>query len=202
MCGQFDIQAQLAFLDDFLGIKAPALPPLPRRAVPSSGAPIIIESPETHALEVIPARFGLVPSWYSGELKAWKATTFNARIEEADSKPVFKGAWRYRHALIPAEAFYEWSGPKTDRRRWRITRADNTPLMFAGLWEEAYLAEGELWSFAILTRAAGPAMQAIHPREPVILPPESWRNWLRLAPVDTASPAPLRLDEETLGSLL
>jgi putative SOS response-associated peptidase YedK len=202
MCGQFDTLAQLAFLQELLGLKPTALPALPRRVAPSAGAAIVVENPESRAFEVMPARFGLIPSWYRGALKDWKAATFNARVEEADAKPAFKGAWRYRRALVPAEAFYEWSGPKTDRRRYRVTRADNQPLMLAGLWEEAYLSEGELWSFAILTRPAGEDMARIHDREPVILSPQSWAAWLRREPVDLRQTAPLGVAEETLGSLL
>jgi putative SOS response-associated peptidase YedK len=202
MCGQFDSLAQLAFLQELLGVK-PSIPPvLPRRVAPSAGAAIVVENPESRAFEVMSARFGLVPSWYRGALKDWKAATFNARVEDAHIKPAFKGAWRYRHALIPAEAFYEWSGPKTDRRRYRVTRADNSPLMLAGVWEEAYLAEGELWSFAVLTRPAGPDMTRIHDREPVILSPQSWAPWLRREAVDLGQSAPLGVSEETLGSLL
>jgi putative SOS response-associated peptidase YedK len=202
MCGQFDTLAQLAFLQELLGLKPTALPALPRRVAPSAGTAIVVENPESRAFEVMPARFGLIPSWYRGALKDWKAATFNARVEEADAKPAFKGAWRYRRALVPAEAFYEWSGPKTDRRRYRVTRADNQPLMLAGLWEEAYLSEGELWSFAILTRPAGEDMARIHDREPVILSPQSWAAWLRREPVDLRQTAPLGVAEETLGSLL
>lgn len=202
MCGQFDSLAQLAFLQDLLGVKPSALPVLPRRVAPSAGAAIVVENPESRAFEVMPARFGLVPAWYRGALKDWKAATFNARVEEANLKPAFKGAWRYRHALVPAEAFYEWSGPKTDRRRFRVTRADGQPLMLAGLWEEAYLSEGELWSFAVLTRPASGDMMRIHDREPVILSPQSWAAWLRREAVDLGRPAPLGVCEETLGNLL
>ena len=86
MCGQFDALAQLAFLETLPGVKPAALPPLPRRVAPSAGAAIVIENPESRAFEALPARFGLVPSWYRGSLKDWKAATFNARVEEAAEK--------------------------------------------------------------------------------------------------------------------
>ena len=69
MCGQFDALAQLAFLETLPGVKPAALPPLPRRVAPSAGAAIVIENPENRAFEALPARFGLVPSWYRGSLK-------------------------------------------------------------------------------------------------------------------------------------
>ncbi len=197
MCGHFDTLTRLSqMMADSFGRSVPE-PPVRDTIAPSLGAPIIIENPETRRIEVLEARFGLVPAWYRGSLKDWKATTFNARLDTVTEKRVFKGAWTYRHAIVPTEAFYEWSGPKSARNKWRVTRGDNQPLAFAGLWEEAYLAEGELWSFTILTREAGRDMAAIHPREPVVLTPDQWEAWLRRKPVDLTTPSPLRLHRET-----
>ena len=161
MCGQFEALLYLSFLKNTLH-----LPDLPdqveyghaAKVAPTDGAPIVIENPETGRLEVIPARFGLIPHWYSGSLKDWKASTFNARLDTVAEKPVFKGAWKYRHALVPADCFHEWSGTKNARQKWRITRSDNQPLAFAGLWDCASLLEGEIWSFTLLTRDAGSDM--------------------------------------------
>ena len=200
MCGQFEAALYLNYLKNTLHL--PDAPDQvefgqPSRVVPTGGAPIVIENPESGRLEVIPARFGLIPHWYSGALKDWKATTFNARLDTVTEKRVFQGAWKYRHAVVPADCFYEWSGEKNTRRKWRITRADNQPLAFAGLWDCANLAEGEIWSFTLLTRNAGRDMAPIHDREPVILAPDQWDDWLRRRPVDLAAPVSLRLQAET-----
>lgn len=200
MCGQFEAALYLNFLKHTLH-----LPDLPdqvefghaSRVVPTGGAPIVIENPENRRLEVIPARFGLIPHWYAGTLKDWKAATFNARLDTAAEKRVFQGAWKYRRAVVPADCFYEWSGEKHARRKWRITRNDNQPLAFAGLWDCASLAEGEIWSFALLTREAGYDMAAIHDREPVILASDQWDDWLRRRPVHLTTPVSLRLSAET-----
>jgi len=199
MCGQFEARPYLNFLKNTLH-----LPDLPdqvefghtSRVAPTDGAPIVIENPGTGRLEVIPARFGLIPHWYSGALKDWKASTFNARLDTAAEKPVFKGAWKYRHALVPADCFHEWSGAKNARQKWRITRGDNQPLAFAGLWDCANLLEGEIRSFTLLTRDAGADMSAIHDREPVVLHPDQWEPWLRRKPVDLTESAPLKLTVE------
>lgn len=195
MCGQYDALLYLTQLLMDIGIKPGRIEDSAReqRIAPTLGAPILIRSPETGSVEIIPARFGLIPHWYTKSVKDWKATTFNARLDTIADKPVFRGAWTYRHCIVPAEAFYEWSGPKNDRQKWRITRGDNQPLGFAGVWDCASLPEGEIWSFAILTRDAGPDMAGIHDREPVILPPDQWEDWLRLKPVGLRRPAPLML---------
>ncbi|MDV6332661.1 SOS response-associated peptidase [Asticcacaulis sp. 201] len=196
MCGHFEALLYLSFLKNTLGMTA-----LPddmdssetARIAPTVGAPIVVQNPETWELEIIPARFGLIPHWYRGALKDWKGTTFNARLDTIAQKPAFKGPWLYRHALVPAHCFYEWSGPKTAREKWRIARGDNQPLAFAGVWDCASLAEGDIWSFAIITRDAGDDMRAIHDREPVVLHPEQWEDWLRNRPVDLTRSAPLQV---------
>ena len=203
MCGQFEARLYLNFLKNTLH-----LPDMPdqmeygatAKVAPTDGAPIVIENPETGRLEVIPARFGLIPHWYSGSLKDWKASTFNARLDTVADKPVFKGAWKYRHALVPADCFHEWSGAKTARQKWRITRSDNQPLAFAGLWDCANLLEGEIWSFTLLTREAGPDMSVIHDREPVVLHPDQWESWLRRKPVDLAASVPFKLVAEAIAA--
>jgi putative SOS response-associated peptidase YedK len=144
-------------------------------------------------------RFGLVPLWYRKSIRDWTATTFNARVEEVDTKATFKGAWRYRRCVVPAEAFYEWSGPKGDRTKWRITRADNQPLAFAGIWDQADLLEGEVFSFSLLTRTAGPDMSAIHTREPIVLGSDHWEDWVRMRSVDLRVHTPFRLSRMDEG---
>ncbi|WP_443748176.1 SOS response-associated peptidase [Asticcacaulis solisilvae] len=191
MCGQFE--ASIRARQMLAEIDESQIVDLSDVVKPTLAAPILIANPETGKPEVAPMRFGLVPHWYRKAFKDWKATTFNARIEEADEKPAFKGAFRYRRAIVPAEAFYEWSGPKTARTKWRFTRADNAPLGFAGLWDEADCLEGGMFSFAILTRPAGEQMSAIHDREPIVLARDTWSDWIRLKPVDLTAPAPLRL---------
>lgn len=193
MCGQFEASVRakqvLAEIDESLVTDLQT----PDVIKPTLAAPILIAGPDTGKPEVAPMRFGLVPHWYRGYFKDWKATTFNARVEEADEKPAFKGAFRYRRAIVPAEAFYEWSGSKNARTKWRITRGDNEQLGFAGIWDEALCQEGEVFSFALLTRAAGDQMAVIHDREPIVLSRSLWSDWINLRPVDLAAPAPLRL---------
>ncbi len=190
MCGQFEALIFANKLMDEMRLEGPA----ERQVVkPTLGASCLIANPDHGGIEMATMRFGLVPLWYRKSIRDWTATTFNARLEEVDSKATFKGAWRYRRCIVPAEAFFEWSGPKTDRIKWRITRADNQPLAFAGIWDQADVLEGEMFSFSLLTRAAGTDMSAIHTREPVVLAPDHWEDWMRMRPVDLNASAPLRL---------
>ena len=192
MCAYFKALLALAALKSYAD-RVADLAPGPDTVAPTDGAPILIQNPDTGALEIIPARFGLVPHWYVKSIRDWKASTFNARLDSVATKPVFHGAWKYRRCVVPAEAFFEWSGPKSDRQKWRITRGDNHPLGFAGIWDCANTLEGELWSSASPTRDAGPDMRGIHEREPVVLHPDHWRDWVRMRPVDLDTRTALKL---------
>jgi putative SOS response-associated peptidase YedK len=197
MCGHFEARLYLHLLNARRESEKGEVQIVETRKVaPTIPAPILVHDSESGRSGVAEARFGLVPFWYHGAIREWKASTFNARVEEAPLKRAFQGPWKYRRCVVPADAFNEWSGPKNDRRKWRITRADNQPLAFAGLWDEAQCADGDVISFCILTRAAGGDMRAIHDREPVMLEPDVWESWMRTGQADLYKPVPLRLTEE------
>ncbi|MCA0919926.1 SOS response-associated peptidase [Pseudooceanicola nanhaiensis] len=147
--------------------------PIPRRFnVKPTQDVLLFAKPELVAYY---ARWWLVPSWHKGELKEWKATTFNARIEEAAQKPTFRAVWRHGRCLIPAGAYYEWTGEKGAKQPHVFSAAGNEEtLWFAGLasrWNE-------LLTCTILTRAANADVEAIHHRMPVILNAEERDAWL------------------------
>ncbi len=128
-------------------------------------------------------RFGLVPSW-AKDLSIG-ARTFNARAESVATKPAFRAAFKTRRILIPADAFYEWSHrPEELRQPYAFRRADEAPLAFAGLWElwrdRTRPEDEQIWvrSCTIITTAAGPDLQGLHDRQPVILEPDTFERWL------------------------
>lgn len=188
MCSRFDALEFLSFLKTIL-------PHLDVSDLPDGVGGLVAPGIETliwTGQAPIQARFGLIPSWHTGPVKDFKPSTFNARIETASGKPAFKTAWESGRAVVGAEAFYEWDGPTSNRRKWRISRADNHPLVFAALWEQANCSGVTVNSFALLTRPAGPDMATIHTREPVLLEVEEVANWLSGNETFPPSPA-LRL---------
>lgn len=133
-------------------------------------------------LEAGAARWWFVPHWHRGEVKEWKATTFNARIESAHEKPVFRAAWTAGRCILPASGYYEWTGEKGRKQPWLITVEQNLPVFFfAGL--KAARPDGSL-TCAILTRAADPSIRHLHPRMPVFLSSEELLPWLDAATPD------------------
>lgn len=137
------------------------------------------------------ARWWFVPHWFKGDVKDWKQTTFNARIETAAEKPTFRTAWKASRCAIPAIGYYEWSGPKNDRRPNYITVETNTPLMFfAGLHSK--LNDGTR-TCTILTREPAQQISHIHNRMPVILAQDELASWIKGESKTTVA-------QETLGA--
>lgn len=122
------------------------------------------------------ARWWFVPHWHRKDVKDWKATTFNARIETANDLPVFRYAWRSGRCAIPATGYYEWTGEKGSKQPWYITIEQNEPMMFfAGLMST--LSNNET-TCAILTRDASEDLAELHHRMPVILNSDELMAWL------------------------
>ena len=84
---------------------------------------------------------------------------------------------------MPADGWYEWTGPKTGRSQPRtphlIRPIEARPIAFAGIWAHWLGADGsEMESMAILTVPAGPDIASVAERMPAILPAEHFSAWL------------------------
>jgi putative SOS response-associated peptidase YedK len=147
--------------------------------------------------EVVVARFGLLPA--SAKAARPAASTVNARTETAAVRTSFKGAWAGRHwCIVPAQCFYVpyYADGAKRSERWRIRRADRSPLSIAGLWDRWVGEDGEsIISFAILTlncdlhpllarfqRSTNDKGEPNEKRTPVLLAEEDFDAWLDTPP--------------------
>ena len=121
-------------------------------------------------------RWGLVPFW-AKDLKIG-ARLINARAETAHGKPAFRSAFKSRRCLVPADGWFEWQRTGDGKAPHFLALADGQPLSFAGLWERWTKDEEPVESFTILTTEAVPALAAIHPRQPAIIDPQRFDDWL------------------------
>jgi len=122
-------------------------------------------------------RWGLLPPFVKDQKKF--PTLINARSEEVLEKPSFRNAMRWRRCLIPADGFYEWTGPKGKRRPFLLRPREPKPIAFAGLYERWQDPEGgEIDTVTILTCPANATVAALHDRMPVVLAPEHFESWL------------------------
>jgi putative SOS response-associated peptidase YedK len=129
-------------------------------------------------------RWGLLPPWVKDPRTF--STLINARSEGAPTKPAFRGAFRHKRCLVPADGFYEWTGAARARRPHLVRLREGGPMAFAGLHEAWLGADGsEMETMAILTVPANVALKRVHDRMPAILRPEDFAAWL-----DTRSVSP------------
>ncbi len=91
--------------------------------------------------ELVPLRWGLVPSWSKGPDSRF--SMINARAETVDSSPAYRNAFKRRRCLIPSEGFYEWKAEDGKKTPYLIRRADGAPFGMAGLWEEWHGKDGD-----------------------------------------------------------
>ena len=102
----------------------------------------------------------------------------NARAETVQEKPAFRAAFRRRRCLIPADGWLEWRKEESGKQPWFITSASGEPLSFAGLWERWERNGEAVETFTILTTAASAGLIAIHHRQPTIVEPDNFDEWL------------------------
>jgi putative SOS response-associated peptidase YedK len=126
----------------------------------------VMREVRTGVIELSPMKFGFPPP--SGRKGG---PVFN-----------FKSEGRHfgdsRRCLMPASAFFEFTGKKYPKAKHRFTLNTAPFLAIAGLWREG---EGnQPSSFTMPTTSPGPDVAPIHDRQVVIFEPKDWIAWLQL----------------------
>jgi len=81
-----------------------------------------------------------------------------------------------RRCLIPASAFFEFTGARTPKSKYRFALAGQPCFAIAGIWREIAGTE----AFTMLTTAPGPDVTPYHDRQVAVLRPADWASWLYL----------------------
>lgn len=149
----------------------------------------LILRPVEGGLEPAVAHWNLTPFFNRGGLKAWKASTNNARSETMATSPAFREAFRRRRCIIPATSFTEWTGPKGSKTAHAISRKDGGMLFFAGLWDRCDTDDGpaDSYTMVMIDALGDDDVARFHNRQPVFLDRDRADTWLDLM----ADPAPI-----------
>jgi putative SOS response-associated peptidase YedK len=177
MCGRFTLtreDAQQLALE--LGVDAESLSDYKPRYNIAPTDPHWIVRMKYEERELLPARWGLVNSWAKDAKRA--AKQINAKAETLTERAVFREAFAQRRCVVPADGFFEWTGPKAARQPVWFHREDGGLILFAGLYEY-WRKEGE-WerTFTIVTTEPNDLLAQVHDRMPVILPEGIVDGWL------------------------
>lgn len=190
MCGRYVLEASLDDLTKRFGIESPATNLAPRYNIaptqPVCAIRLAGEDSETGTpvgkREMVMMRWGLVPFWMKEVPKS--RPLINARSETVAEKPSFRGSYRHKRCLVPADGWYEWAARSGQRGKQpvyiRPRSPQQRPFAFAGLWDCWTGPGGDNWllSLSILTMPAHRSMAHIHHRMPVALTDDSYDSWL------------------------
>ena len=193
MCGVYRLITPAEHIAERFGC-APPRPFAPRQFIRPGEPAGIIRRRDDGTSEFHHVLWGLLPGWMK---QPPARRVINARAETLLEKPMFRAAVRYRRCLVPADGFYEFTGPRGARQAVLFTLPDERVFAMAGLWEHWQGADGgEMESMAIITVDASPDVAPVHERMPALLRREHWQAWLncRAVPAHEAvrllAPAP------------
>jgi putative SOS response-associated peptidase YedK len=122
-------------------------------------------------------RWWMIPHFWSKPLKALPAA-FNARAEELEAKPLWRGAFHKFRCLVPATGWREFK-PEGKKKQPYQFRLERRLFAFAGLWSRWTSPDGEIVeSFAVITTEPNETAARIHDRMPLVMPPDLYDGWL------------------------
>jgi len=138
---------------------------------PTEAAPVIRRRDD--GVELVQMRWGFPPGRPKG------APVINFRSEGR--------RFPNGRCLIPASHFFEFTGRKSPKSKWRFTKAGVDWFCFAGLWRPTEAGD----AFTLLTTEPSADVAPIHDRQMVILDRADWLAWLDLTRPETELLRPL-----------
>lgn len=181
MCGRFTLTVDPADLKEAFGDFIFPTQFAPRYNIAPSQPVLAIPNEGKNKADFF--LWGLIPSWAKDPTIASKL--INARGETIAEKPSFRGSFKYKRCLIPADGFYEWkaeAGRKT-KTPYFIHMKDRKPFALAGLWDEWHSPDGNaIRTCTIITTTPNALMADLHNRMPVILDKSQFADWLNPMP--------------------
>lgn len=172
MCNSYEARSNYReFVDAFSVTRLPlrfpppeSAPNLPEQPLvrPTDIAPVIRKREGEAASELVSLKWGFAPP----RPKAGPIINFRSEGRR----------FGYGRAIAPASAFFEYTGDRYPKTRWRVTLAGAPWFGLAALVRPADGAWPE--SFTLLTCAPGPDIEAVHDRQMVVLRPLDFERWL------------------------
>ena len=106
---------------------------------------------------------------------------FNARCEGIDTAKFWRERFLAKRCIIPADAFFEWAKvAKGAKPKYEFAVLGRELFGMAGIWSAWKNPRSEAWenTFAILTGEANDVMRPVHNRQPIVLEPGEYAEYL------------------------
>ena len=120
-------------------------------------------------------------SWDRDKGRGEEGFHIQCEVGDSDDETDLHKRLSQRRCIVPAEAFYEWVGPKSGRQPLSIQRADGKLLSMAGLfnyWTSKEAGARPIATFTVVTTMPNQWMARIHDRMPVVLKDNQINSWL------------------------
>ena len=131
MCGRYTLTSTAQLIEGLFEVHSSQELKPRYNVAPSQKVPLCRIS-ESGSRELLELRWGLIRGWMR-ERKT-EDGFINARAETVRMKPSFRGPFRNRGCLIPADGYYEWQAREGGKQPQYIQMKDRAPFAFAGLW--------------------------------------------------------------------
>ena len=170
MCNSYEALSNYSeYVEAFSDTQMPLLFPPPGQAPnlpelgvvrPTNIAPVIRE--REGASELVQLKWGFAP---------WKPKAGPIINYRSEGRAFAQG-----RCLVPATAFFEYTGEKYPKTRWRVTVGGEPWFALAGIIRRP---QGD-WpeSFSLLTCAPGEDIAPYHSRQPVVIEKRDFTRWL------------------------
>lgn len=178
MCGRFvqtssaeRLAAHFAATDVTGGALRPRF-----NVAPATDVPAVIDDGDRRLGTL---RWGFVPSWARDPDDGPRP--INARLEGAADSRLFGPALARRRAIVPVDAWYEWTEEDGARQPWLLRPRAEGPVAVAALWSTWRGEQHDrpaLATVALMTTAAAGAAADVHHRMPLLVPDDLVDAWL------------------------
>ena len=108
MCGRYRLSRRKQVVEEYFDTAPVEDDWNPRYNIAPTDQHFIVTS-EFERRKVQRARWGLVNRWARDNSRA--SQCINAKAETLEQRPTFSEAFQKRRCVVPADGFYEWTGP-------------------------------------------------------------------------------------------
>lgn len=175
MCGRYVITVTLDDLQEhYHAVRAAGGDAIPcYNIAPSMHMPVVGKGADGER-GIRPLRWGFRPHW----AKADAPIPINAKVESVFEKNYYRSAIKRQRCLVPATGWYEWTQDANGKQPHLIQPRDQNIFSFAGIWSKYVLDDEQVEGYAIIVGPASDEIAGIHDRQPLIVLPEDYDEWL------------------------
>lgn len=190
MCARITLTTTTTEIVDLFGLAYDISQDQRRRYNIAPSQPVSVIRIANGKRELADLQWGFIPHWAR---QPKPGGYINARAETVTEKPAFRGAFRHRRCLVPADGFFEWKHIGKKKQPYLFRKLGGGLLAYAGVWDTWNSPDGPIETVAVLTVPANALVEPLHDRMPAIISKDHFSAWLNPGETRAAKLMPLLL---------